>query len=189
MSGESGDTCPALQQRVDPAGVARDLLETLKALANPLLRELEDGGFGVVKNFVGRLGLLAGFGDGRIRHVDQPAQNSLVADDANVMLDRRPVRDAIQQAGNVADIADRLQVLLLLQFFDQRNDVNRPGRFSQIHHPRINPPVRVDGKVFRLKMLGRIVEGMIVEQNRAQDGALGFNVSRHTPDGVLYSGH
>ncbi len=181
--------CAALQQRVDPAGVARDLLETLKTLANPLLRELENGGFGVVKNFVGRLGLLAGFGDGRIRHVDQPAQNSLVANDSNVVLDRRPVRHTVQQTGDVAHIADCLQVLLLLQFFDQRDDVNRPRRFGQIHHPRINTPVRVNGKIFRLKMLGCIVEGVIVEQHRAQDGALGFNVCRQPPDAGFHSSH
>jgi hypothetical protein len=127
VRGQAGDALPALQQGIHRAErVADDLLDALKAFANALLGELEDGGFGIVEDFVGGLGLLAGLGDGGIGHVDQPAQNGLVADDANVMLDGRPVGHAVQQSGNVAHIADRLQILLLLQFFDQRDDVNGP---------------------------------------------------------------
>jgi hypothetical protein len=82
-----------------------------------------------------------------------------------------------------------LQVFLLLQFFNQRDDVNRPRRFGQIHHPRINAPVRVNGKIFRLKMLGSVVERVIIKQNSAQDGALGVNISRKAADGGFESRH
>ena len=105
------------------------------------------------------------------------------------MLDGRPVRNAVQQSGNVAHIADRLQILLLLQFFDQRDDVNRPRRFGQIHHARIDAPVRVNGKVIRFKVLGGIVEGVIVKQHSAQNGALGLNASRQTADAGFESSH
>jgi hypothetical protein len=38
-------------------------------------------------------------------------------------------------------------------------------------------------------MLGGIVEGVIVEQNSAQDGALGVNVRRQTADAGFESRH
>ena len=190
VSGEAGDALAALQQGIDRSeGVADDLLDPLKALANALLGELEDGSLGVVEDFVGGLGLLAGLGDGGIGNADQPAQNGLVADDSDVMLDGRAVGHAVEQSGDVADIADGLQVFLLLEFFDQRNDVDGPRRLGQIHHARINAAVRVDGKVFGLQVLGGVVEGMIIEQDRAEDGALGFNVRRETADGGFESGH
>ena len=94
------------------------------------------------------------------------------------MLDGRPIGHAVKQAGNIADIADRLQIPLLLQLFDQRNDVNRPGRFGQVHHARINAPVRINGKILGLQMLGGIIEGVIIQQHSAEDRALRFNVRR-----------
>src|SRR5260370_21637670 len=151
MGGEPGDALAALQQGVDRAKrVADDLLNTLKALANAFLGELKDGGFSVIENFVGRLGLLAGLSDSGVRDVDQPAQDGLVADDSNVMLDGGAIGHAVKQSGDVADIADRLQVLLLLQLFDQRNDVDGPRGFGQIHHSRIDAAVGVDRKTFGL---------------------------------------
>jgi hypothetical protein len=36
--------------------------------------------------------------------------------------------------------------------------------------------VGVDGEIFRLEMLGGVVEGVIIEQNGAEDGALGFKI-------------
>jgi hypothetical protein len=49
--------------------------------------------------------------------------------------------------------------------------------------------VRVNGKVFRLKVLGGIVEGVIVKQHSAQNGALGLDVSRQTADAGFQSSH
>ena len=100
MGGKAGDALPALQQRVDRAErVADNLLDSLEPFANALLGELENGGFGFVQDFVGGIGLLAGFGDGGIGDVDQPAQDGLVADDSDVMLDGWPVGYAVKQAG------------------------------------------------------------------------------------------
>ncbi len=86
--------------------VSRD---ALKAFANALFREREDGGLSVVEDFIGGVGLFAGFGDGVVGDADQPAKHGFVADDVNVVLDRRPVGNAIEQAGDVADIADGLE--------------------------------------------------------------------------------
>src|SRR5260221_1382569 len=190
VGGEASDALAALQQSVDRAkGVANDLLDSLEALANTLLGQLTNGSFRVIHDLVGGIGLLAGFGDGGICTAAQPAQNSVFADDSDVVLNGRAVGHAVEQSGDVADIADGLQILLLLQLFDQRDDVNGPRRFGQIHHARIDAAVRVDGKVFGLQVLAGVVESVIVEQYSAQDGALGFNVRRQTADGGFESGH
>ncbi|MGD0469560.1 MAG: hypothetical protein ABSA54_14365 [Terriglobales bacterium] len=49
--------------------------------------------------------------------------------------------------------------------------------------------MRINRKVFWLKVLGRVVEGVIVKQNGAQDRALGLNVSRQTADAGFKSSH
>ena len=44
-------------------------------------------------------------------------------------------------------------------------------------------------KIFGLQMLGGIIEGVIVEQDGAENGALGFDICRHTADGGFEGGH
>jgi hypothetical protein len=66
----------------------------------------------------------------------------------------------------------------LFQLFDERDDVNRPRGFGQIHHSRINATVRVKRKLLWLKVLGGLIEGFIVEENRAEDRPFGFDVRR-----------
>ena len=83
------------------------------------------------------------------------------------MLDRRTVGDAIEQTGDISHVADGLELLLAFEFFDQRNDVDRPGGLGQIHHARVEAAMSVDGKVFRLQALGGVIVSMIVEQNSA----------------------
>ena len=112
--------------------------------------------------------------NGGIGNADQAAQDGLVADDSDVVFDGRTVGHAVEQAGDVADIADSLQIFLLFQFFDQRDDVDGPRRLGQVHHARIDASVRVDGKVFGLQVLGGVVEALIVEENGAENSALGL---------------
>jgi len=69
---------------------------------------------------------------------------------------------------------------MAVQFLDQGNQVDGPRGFGQVHHPRINTAMGVERKIVRLQTLRGLVVGEIVEQNRAQDGALGFYVGRQT---------
>ena len=65
---------------------------------------------------------------------------------------------------------------MAVEFFDQRDHVDRPGRFGQVHHARVNAAMGVEREIFRLQMLGRLVVRKIVQQDGAEDGAFGFNV-------------
>ena len=190
MGFEAGDALAALEKRVDGAeGVADDILNALEAFADTLLGEGEDGGFGVVEDLVGGLGLLAGLGDGVIGNADEAAQDRLVADDVNVMLDGGPVGDAIEEAGNVANVADGLQVFFLVEFFDQGDDVDGARRLGELHHARVDAAMGVEREIFGAQMFGGIVVGVIVEQDGAEDRALGFDVCRHASDGGVDGGH
>jgi hypothetical protein len=48
--------------------------------------------------------------------------------------------------------------------------------------------VRVEGEIFRLEMFGRLIVGKIVQQNRAQNRALGLYVRRKTVRETVISG-
>ncbi len=152
----------------------------MKAAPNALFRKLHDGSFGIVEDFFGGIALVGSAGNGGVGDVNQSPQQRLVAHDLDVMLDARPVRNAVQQARDVADVANRLQFLAPVQFLDQRDHVNRTRRLRQIDHARVNAAMRIEREIFRLQMLGSLVVGKIVEQNRAQNRALGFHVGRQS---------
>ena len=186
VGGEAGDALAALEKGVDRSErVADDLGNALKAFSDALFGELKDSGFGFVKDFIGGVFLRGRFSNRRVRNVDESAQNGFVADDLDVVFDRRPVGHAVEQAGNVTDVADRLQFLAAFEFFDERDDVDGPGRLGQIHHAGVETAMRVDREVFGLQVLGSVIVGVIVEQNRTEDGALRFDVRRHAADGGL----
>ena len=104
------------------------------------------------------------------------------------MLDAGPVGHAVEQARNIGHVADGLQFLVPVEFLDQRDHVDRPRRLRQIDHARINAAVRVEREIFGPQMLRRLVVSKVVEQDRAQDRALGFHVRGKRADAVIGSG-
>ncbi len=103
------------------------------------------------------------------------------------MLDARPVGNAIEQSGKIGIAADRFELGVALQLLGQRQMVNRPRRFGKVHHARINPPVRVQQKIFRLQVLRSLVVSQIIEQNGAQNRALGLDIRRKALRGNVIS--
>ena len=186
MRGQAGDALAALQQRIDRAErILDDLLNAQEAAPDALFRELEDGRFGVVENFFGRIGLIGCARNRSVGGVNQPAQQRLVADNLDVMLDAGPVGNAIQQRRNIRHVADGLQFFVPVQLFDQRDDVDRPRRLGQIDHARINAAMRIEREIFRPQMLRGLVVGKIVEQDRAENGALGLHARGQCADAVV----
>src|SRR5436305_3048965 len=74
------------------------------------------------------------------------------------------------------------------EFLRQRDQIDRTRRVGQIHHARVNAPVRIEQKVFGLQVLGSLVIRKIVEQDRAEDGALSFYVRWKSLRGDVISG-
>ena len=61
-------------------------------------------------------------------------------------------------------------------------------RLRQIHHSRINSPVRVEREIVNAEVLSRLVVSKVVEQDGAENGALRFHIRRQRADGVIGSG-
>ena len=96
---QPGNPLAALQERVHRAeGFLDDLLHAHEAAPNALLRKLEYGGFGVVENFFGWVGLIGGARNSGIRGVDQAAQQRFIADNLDIVLNAGPIGNAIDQA-------------------------------------------------------------------------------------------
>ena len=118
-----------------------------KPLSNAVFGELEDGLLGASQNFFGFVGVLDGFGDGVLGDVDQAAQQRLVAHDADVVLDRWPLGNAVDQRRQIRDAADGLDFFAAVELLDQRDHVHRPAGLLQIAHARVNAAMRVEREV------------------------------------------
>jgi hypothetical protein len=110
--------------------------------------------------------------------VDQASQERFIADDLDVMRNARPLRNAIDQAGNVHYVADCFQLFVPANSSTSVIMSNGARRFGEIHHPRVDPPVGIEGKILSSEVLCSFVIGRVIEQNGAQDGPFGFYVGR-----------
>ncbi len=146
-----------------------------EALADAVFRELEDGLLGAAQHLLGFVGVLDGLGDGVLRNVDQAAQQRLVADDANVMLDRRPLGYAVDQRREIRDAADGFDLFAPVKLFDQRDHVDRAAGLLQIAHAGVNAAMRVQREVVAGEMFGSLIVERVVEQDGAQDRPLRFH--------------
>ena len=99
--------------------------------------------------------------------MDQGAQQRFVAHDLDVVLDAGPVRHPVEQSGNVSRAANGFQLAIAGELFGQGDQVNRVRRLGKVNHPRVNSTVRVEQKIFGLEMLGCLVIGEVVGQDRA----------------------
>jgi hypothetical protein len=105
----------------------------------------------------------------------RPRSKRLVLDDANVMLDRGTLGDAVDQRGEIGDAADGFHFLAAVELLDQRDHVDRTTRLLQVAHARINAAVRVQREMVAGEMFGGLIVKGIVEQDRAQDGAFSLD--------------
>ena len=161
-----------------------------KPLSNAVFGELEDGLLGASQNFFGFVGVLDGFGDGVLGDVDQAAQQCLVAHDADVVLDAGALGDAVDQRRQIRDAADGLDFFAAVEFLDQRDHVDWAAGLLQIAHAGINAAMRVKREIVGREVFGGLIVERVVEQDRAQDRALGFHADRKSAfQTVIGGGH
>src|SRR5204863_4152813 len=131
--------------------------------------------------------LLGRAGDSGGGGVNKSAQQGLVADNPDVMLDTRAIRNAVEQPGDVGRAADGFEFTVSAEFLCQRDQVDGTRGVRKIHHARVNTAVGIEEKVFGLQVLGSLIVGKVVEKNRAEDRALSFYVCRKCLRGNVIS--
>ena len=155
-----------------------DLPHRHEALPGAVLRNREDRLLGFVEDRVGVvLGVPGPRRDGLAR-VNQRAQRGLLLDDAGVVLDVGRPRHAVDQAGDVGRAAHVVELAGLRQRFLERDGVDGPALFAERDHLVEDAPVAEPEEILRAHDLRRVVERLVVDQNRAKHGALGFEVVR-----------
>src|SRR5215469_9700087 len=97
MHRNPSDPPTTLQKCINAAQFFNDLRYAGETAPNALFGKLKDGGFGIVKDFLCRVGLLGGTGNGGIGSVDQSPQQGLITNYLDVVLDTGSVGRPIDQ--------------------------------------------------------------------------------------------
>ena len=189
-----GEARDAMASLVNPGDAVvafgDDVVQSDEAQAHAIFGQLKDRGLGAVQD---RIGVVLGF-EGllldRARRMDQAAQQRFLLHDARVVLDVGDVRHAVHQLRDVRRAADRFQFAAALQLLGERHEIDRLLRFAERDHLLINAAVMIVEKILRLELLDGGIDGVVVEQDRAEDAALGLDVvGQGTFERCACSGH
>ena len=175
----AGDELLLLEQLLDlRQALFDDLPHRDEALLGAVLRDREDRLLGFVEDRVGVvLGVPGPRRDGLAR-VNQRAQRGLLLDDPGVVLDVGGSRHAVHQARDVGRPAHVVELAGLRQRFLERDGVDGPALLAKRDHLVEDAPVAEPEEILRAHDLRRVVERLVVDQDRAKHGALGFEVVR-----------
>lgn len=110
----------------------------------------------------------------------EAAQDSFVVHDSRVVRDIRGGRHDRRQLRDVRGAADLLEHTLGAQRVRQRDRIHRLGMVGELRHRAENLAMRLAVEVFRRQNLERVVNRVVVEQNRAQYGLFCFEILRGT---------
>ena len=175
----AGDQLLLLEQLLDlRQALVDDLPHRDEALLGPVLRDREDRLLGFVEDRVGVVLRVPGpRGDGLAR-MNQRAQRGLLLDDAGVVLDVGGPGHAVHQARDVGGAAHVLELAGLRQRLLERDGVDGPALLAKRDHLVEDAPVAEPEEILRAHDLRRVVERLVVDQDRAEHGALGFEIVR-----------
>ena len=120
---------------------------------------------------------------------DQGAQDGLFLDDARVVLDARDARQAIGQLRKIGDAAGGFELAPARQIFHQRDHVNGLLLLAQLNHALENLAVLRKKEILRADFFDGGVERVIVEDDGAENAALGFEIVRKRPFERSVAGH
>ena len=140
--------------------------------------DLEDLLLDVFQDLLRRVLALVAARHDLVGDLDQAAQRRLLLHDLGVVLDVGRARQPVGQARHVGGPPDALELVGALEGVHERHEVDRAGVVHQVAHPPEDPPVALEIEVLRAHDLQRRVDRLVVEQDRAQDGALRLEVVR-----------
>ena len=121
--------------------------------------------------------------------MDQIAEGGLLLHDARVVLDVGTARHAVGERRDVGRPADLLELAGTLQLVFQRHQVDGIAALAERNHLVEDAAMRIAEEVARVDQLGRVVERVVVNQDGAENGLLGFKVVRKRAFGGGDLGH
>ena len=156
--------------------VADDRGDGRKAGMELLAGDIEYRLFDVLQNFLGGFLVLVAARHGLVGDLDQAAQSRFFLDDLGVVLDVHRARQAVGEACQVGGASDAFEFVGALEFFLERDQIDRPGAVHQLEHLLEDPPVAVEIEVLRLEGLEDRKHSFVVEEYRSQDRTLRLQV-------------
>ena len=173
--GQAGDGAAFGDQAVQPLVVfLHQLLDGDEALADAVFSQAEDFGFRRVEHFVRvQLRFERALLDG-MRGLDEVAQDGFLFDDARVVADVGDARHAVHERGEIGRASGGFQLALAAQLFGEREQVDGLAGRAELDHAVEDAPVVIREKVFAAQGFQRRGQALVIEQNGAQDAALGF---------------
>ena len=151
-------------------------LTGMRPASHAVFGEGEDGGFGVVEDGVGAVFAFEGALLDVVRGVDEIAEESFFLDDAGVVLDVGNFGHAIGERGEIGRAAGSFEIAAAMELFGEGDEVDGLLGFAERNHLREDAAVLIEKEIFRAEILDGGVEGVVVEQNGAEDGALGVEI-------------
>src|SRR5262245_38418530 len=104
------------------------------------------------------------------------------------MLHVHGARQTVDECGNVRRAANFVEIPRAAQFLFERDEVDGIAAFDELDHLVEDPAMRVAVEVARVDDLGGEVERVVVEQDRAENRTLRFQVMRERAFGYTF-GH
>src|SRR6267143_5358392 len=156
--------------------VADDVLDGDEAGADAVFGELEDGGFGVVEDGVGAVVALEGALLNVVRGVDEIAEDGFFFDDARIVLDVGDARHAIGEGGEIGRAAGGFEIAAAVKLFGESDEVDGLLAFTEGDHLGEDAAMLIEEEIFGLEIFDGGVEGVVVEDDGAEDGTLGVEV-------------
>ncbi len=174
---KAGDFAVAFgEEVVDRAeGVADDLGDRSEAALDAVLGDFEQLGLGGVEHVEGVIRLVGGLSDGLGANHDELPEQRLVLDDADVLVDREASWQVLGEGGEVGDAADGFDLLVLGEDVAEGDVVDGAAEVGELGHAAEDAAVRLEGEVGLGDALGGLVVEVVVEQDGAENGALGVD--------------
>src|SRR5258706_8938266 len=156
--------------------VLRQVAQREESIADLVVGDREDRVLGLIEDDVGVLFPVVRGREDLVRREDQVAERRLLFDDPRVVLDVGRSRHAVHERRDVGRAADLVELARTAQLLFQRDEIDGVAPLGELHHLVEDAPVGVAKEVRRVDHLGREVERVVVEENRAEHGSLGFEI-------------
>ena len=156
----------------------RQIAQRHEAVADLVVGDREDRVLGLIEDDVGVLLGLVGRRENLVRREDQAAERRLLLDDPRVVLDVGRPRHAVDERRDVGRAADLVELARAAELLLERDEIDRVAALGELDHLVEDAAVRVAEEIAGVDDLGGEVERVVVEQDRAEHGALRLEIVR-----------